>query len=443
MGKVFCFLSLSIFVLWSCSSENYNASDFLAGEEFTDSNIRVALIDTITVEISTMKFDSIVTSESSRVLVGKYNDPEFGVVKSSAYMGLMPSSYVIDSEAEYDSIALYMKYDSYYYNDTLRTNTLHVKRLSATLKPSEGDYLYNTSEAEYFEDDIGTLTFMPRPMDGDSLEIKLSDALGVDLFEKFQEKEITTSDQFKDYFKGIALIPGQTDNGSVIGFTKSSESIFVRLYFSEAEETERVQSYLDLNMDVTSSPVPFFNRIESENPNTNLETLSDQEVNLDSKDSGGLSYIQSGVGIATRVEFPHIKNLYDIKGQGTILDAVLKIRPLSGSFTDNLILKDSLSVYIVDQNNDLISQLLVEEIAPVQGILNRDNEEFNDIYYEFSLGSYIEELFTEEMETEEALILLPDNYNSTVDRFILNGSGNTGYSTVMELTFAIYDEEDD
>lgn len=443
MGRVFWLLGLSVLMFCSCSSENYNSSDFLAGEAFTDSNMRVVLIDTITAAISTMKFDSIVTSESSRILVGRYNDPEFGTVTSSSYMGLLPSSYTIDSEAEYDSIVLHMKFDNYYYNDTLRTNTLHVKQLSATLEPVEGDYLYNVSEAEYYDDDIATFSYQPYPLDGDTLEIKLSDELGMDFFEKFQEKEITTADQFRDYFKGIALIPDDADDGSVIGFSKTSDETFVRLYFSEAEETERVQSYLDINLDEYSTTTPFFNQIISENPNEYLQLLTDQEINLSSEDTDNLSYVQSGIGIATRLEFPYIKNLYDIKGQGTILDAVLKIRPLSGSYDDNLILRDTLSVYVVDQNNDLTSQLLIAETTAVTGILNRDNEEFNDIYYEFSLGNYIEDLFTTELETEEALILLPNDYNSAVDRFILNGMDGSEYSAVLELTFAIYDEEDD
>ncbi|MAU16587.1 MAG: hypothetical protein CMH46_13735 [Muricauda sp.] len=443
MGRVFWLLGLSVLMFCSCSSENYNSSDFLAGEAFTDSNMRVVLIDTISAAISTMKFDSIVTSESSRILVGRYNDPEFGTVQSSSYMALVPSTFTIDSEAEYDSIALYMKFDTYYYNDTLQTNTLHVKRLSSTLKPQEGDYLYNVSEAAYYEEDIGLSSYQPRPLDSDTLEILLSDELGMDLFEKFQEKEITTADQFRDYFKGIALIPDQGDDGSVIGFSKTSDATFVRLYYSEAEETERVQSYLDINLDEYSSTTPFFNQIISENPNEYLQLLTDQEINLSSEDTDNLSYVQSGIGIATRIEFPYIKNIYDIKGQGTILDAVLKIKPLPGSYDDNLILKDTLSVYVVDQNNDLTSQLLIAETTAVTGILNRDNEEFNDIYYEFSLGNYIEDLFTTELETEEALILLPNDYNSAVDRFILNGMDGSEYSAVLELTFAIYDEEDD
>ncbi|RUA17137.1 MAG: hypothetical protein DSY83_04635 [Flavobacteriia bacterium] len=443
MGRFLGLLLSIVLLLVSCSTDNFNTSDFLAGEAFTDSNLRVVLIDTLTVETSTIKFDSIVTSESTRILVGKYTDPVFGTVKTSSYMGMLPSSYSIDSEAEYDSIALYLKLDKYYYNDTLQTNTIKVKRLVRTLRPKEDDYIYNTDVAEYMEDDLAVFSYNPRPLASDTLEIRLTDELGADLFSKFREKEITTSDQFKDYFRGIALLPGEDDNGSVIGFSKASGASFIRIYFSTAEEDERVQDYLDINLDISSDPVPFFNQILAENPIAPLQTLTNKEINLSSADADNLSFVQSGVGIATRVQVPYLKTLYDIKGQGTLLDAVLKIKPAEGGHDDYLMLRDTLSVYIVDRNNDLTSQLLIAETTPVYGILNREDEEFNNIYYEISLGSYLEELLTTDRDTDDALILLPDNYNSTVDRFILTGMDGSEYSTVLELIYAIYDEDDE
>lgn len=424
----------------SCSSENYNNSDFVAGDAFTDSNLRVVLLDTLTVETSTMKFDSIITSGSSRMLVGKYRDSIFGTIKASSYMGMVPSTYSIDSEAVYDSIALYLKYDGYYYNDTLRTNTIHVRQLTKTLKPQEGDDFYNTATAQYSDEDLGTLSYLPRPTATDSLAIRLSDDMGLDMFSKLQEKTITTSDQFKDYFKGITLLPDEGDDGSIIGFSKASGTCFMRLYFSIAEESSQEQDYIDINLDLSSSPVPFFNQILTEDPIAPLQSLVDKEVNLSSSDSDNLSFIQSGVGIATRIQFPHVKSIYDIQGKGTILDAVLKIRPAQGTFDNKLMLRDTLSVYVVDRNNDLTGQLLYAEISPVTGILNRDNGEFNDIYYEISLGSYIEKLLLADTTTDEALILLPDDYNSTVDRFVLNGMDRSNYSVALEVTYAIYDE---
>ena len=424
-------------VVISCSDDIYNDTDFVAGETFTDSNIRLILIDTLTVSTSTMKFDSLATSESTRILTGKYSDAVFGTVRASSYMQFLPETYTIDSEAVFDSLVMVLGYDNYYYNDTLQKNTIHIKKIIENLNPESDDYFYNTSKISYDEDDLGLYEYNPRPLAGDSITIKMIDDFGTDIFSKLQEKDIVNSDEYRDYFKGIALLPDETDNGSIIGFSKSSENTYMRLYYSTETEYESEQEYFDIQINATTTPIPFFNSITAEDPITQLQGLTDSKVNLESSDSNNESYIQSGVGIAMRVQFPSITSLYDIPGSGTILDGTLKIKPVAQSYNDNLKLRDTLAVYVVDQNNDLTETLSSTSYA----ILNRDNQEFNDIYYEISLSYYLEELYLKDRDIDDALILLPVDYNSTVDRFIMSGNGNGENETILELTYGIYDED--
>tara|TARA_R110002153_G_scaffold129674_1_gene278396 strand:- start:2719 stop:4017 length:1299 start_codon:yes stop_codon:yes gene_type:complete len=428
------FLSIAVI---SCSSEIYNDSEFVAGETFTDSNIRLILVDTLTVSTSTMKFDSITTSESTRILTGKYTDSVFGSITASSYMQFLPETYTIDSEAEFDSIVMVLGYDKYYYNDTLQKNTIHIKKINENLKPESDDYFYNTSNIGYDEDDLGFLEYYPRPLAGDSITITLVDDFGTDVFSKLQEKNIVNSDEYRDYFKGIGIVPDDTDNGSIIGFSKSSENTYLRLYFSTDTADESVQEYIDIQINATTSPIPFFNKITADNPIAPLQTLTNSKVNLESADSNKQSFIESGIGIAMRVQFPHINSLYDIPGNGTILDGVLKIKPVAQSYDDYLKLRDTLAVYVVDQNNNLTETLTSTSYA----ILNRDNQEFNDIYYEISLAYYLEELQLKDRDIDDALILLPIDYNSSVDRFIMSGNGNGENETILELTYGIYDED--
>ncbi|WP_419212150.1 DUF4270 family protein [Maribacter sp. X9] len=436
------FSSISSITMISCSEENYNSSDFVAGETFTDSNIRLIRIDTLTVSTSTMKFDSITTSESTRILAGKYNDTVFGTVKASSFMQMLPTTYTIDSDAQFDSIILVLGLDHYYYNDTLLTNTLHIKKVNTELKPKgEDDYFYNTSTASYDEEDLGSLEYKPRPLSGDSITIPLIDDFGGDIFSKLQNKKIVNGSEFTDYFKGLGLIPGDTDDGSIIGFSKASEKTYIRLYFSVAESDGNIDDYLDIQINSSNSPIPFFNSIVAENPKEYLQTLTDREINLASSESGGQSFIQSGIGIAMRIQFPTIENLYDIPGEGTIISGVLKIKPTPQSYDDNLKLKDTLAVYIVDNNNNLLEQLSIAESSTVNAILKRDNQEYSDIYYEISLAYYLEELQLRSRDVEGALILIPSDYNSAVDRFILNSNGRAENETILELTYAIYDED--
>ena len=416
----------------SCTDDSLNESDFEAGEIFTDSNIRVLQIDTLTARISTMKFDSIITSQGSRMLIGEYGDPAFGHVRSSSFIELIPSSYTIDSDAVYDSILFVLRYDKYYYNDTLSQNTIHIKALNERLNPADDSDFYNNSIISFIEEDLGTVSFDPRPLGTDSLNVRISDTLGFELFENLQDKNLTNYDEFINYFYGLTLQPDGNDNGTVLGFSLASG---MRLYYSIPGETESVQYFTDFTINASSSPIPFFNRISTTEPNAYLSSLTDNEISLYSEDADNQSFIQSGIGVTTRIEFPYIKSVYDIQGQGTLLDATLRIKPKETSYNDALILRDTLSVYIVDQNNDLTGE------TTMTAILNRDDQEFNNIFYEIPISSYLEELLVTDLEATDALILLPYDYNATVDRFILDIDPSS-HGAQLELIYAIYDEND-
>ena len=439
MRKLLGLLALLTLVV-SCSDDTINDSDFVAGGTFTNSNIRVVQIDTMNVETYTMKFDSLVTSQAARMLIGKYLDPVFGAVKSASYVELLPNSYSIDSEAEYDSIGFFLTYDAYYYNDTLKSNTIHIKELSELLEPADGSNFYNTSKVAYSEEDLGSITYTPRPLGTDSLFIKLSDTLGLGIFDQLQQKDITNTEEFKDYFHGLTFQPGEDDDGSIVGFDFSTS--VMRMYYSIPGADSRTQFTANFAINTASSPIPFFNQMSVVETNEYLTTITDSEVVPNTSVTGNQSFVQSGIGYTTKIELTNLKTLFDIPGQGTLLNAVLKIKPVAGSYSDELTLRDNLSVYIVDQNNDLSEQLVGTDNAAIQATLNLDGQEFNDIYYEIPLTTYIEGILTTERDADYAIVLLPEDYNSTVDRFVLMGTEGSDQGVKLELTYAIYDEDE-
>ncbi|MBC9795018.1 DUF4270 family protein [Sinomicrobium weinanense] len=436
-----------LLLLTGACGDNLYDTDFEAGEDFTDSNVRVLSIDTLTVEMSTIKFDSLITSGATRILVGQYMDTVFGKTTASSYFELLPDSYNVDNNGVYDSISLFLGYDQYYYNDTLRTSSIHVKRLTSRVKPVDGDSFYNTQSIAHETESLGQLSFIPRPLGGtDSVEIELNDDFGRELFERIQQKNITTNDQLREYFKGFTLQPGDHDNGAVVGYTTSPDQSFLRVYYSTHETEEPTVQHLDFAITTESSPPTFFNRIAAEDSETPFHALTDKKVVLPSTETGHRTYIQSGTGITTRIRFPSVKTLYDIEGTGTVLNATLKIKPTNWYYDKNLPLKDTLNLYLVDQNNDITEQLTnMDPSTPLalKAVLNRENQEFGKLYFEVPLGTYIERLFTATREDRSALVLLPSEYSSTVDRMVLNGENNADYRATLEVTYAVYDEDDD
>jgi hypothetical protein len=131
----------------SCGTDT-DTGEFVVGSDYLSINNKVVLIDTMTVEMSTINFDSLVTSSQSRILVGNYDDPIFGKIKSSSYFQLSTDTYSLctaggsDTDATnyvLDSISMILRYDNYYYGDTTKAQTFNIHRLTQKVKPNIDD----------------------------------------------------------------------------------------------------------------------------------------------------------------------------------------------------------------------------------------------------------------------------------------------------------------
>jgi len=435
------YLILLLLSLLLTSCGDTSDSDLKSGDQFTGSKIRVVKIDTATIKMSTMKFDSIVTSNTKRILIGSYIDPDFGRIKAASYFELLPSSLSIDNEAVYDSIFMVLKYDHYYYNDTLTTNTLIVKRLNDEIRPETGNEFYNTSSISAENEALGSITYQPRPASTDSLEIRLSDAFGLDIFTQLQKKYIVNTDQLKEYFKGIVIEPGAEDDGAVIGFSNTAANSYMRMYFSTKDDNgSNTVGYKDFTMNTGAAPATFFNHISADLEGTPFESLTNREEELSSEEGGDKTYFMSGIAMSTKLTFPYIKRLYELDGTGTILAAKLKLYPVKEP-SEALSVKDSLQVYILDKNNYITQQAVAGVSDPVFAYLNREQEEYGVIYYELTLGTYIEDLLLAKTNDETGLVFLPTDFAFAVNRAVIHAEKTGEYKPVLEITYAIYDED--
>jgi hypothetical protein len=426
--KLIAIITVLLLII-SCSADTEESS-LIAGEEFTSTNIRVLSIDTFAVAFSTMKFDSITTSSEDRVMIGKYTDAAMGIMNSSAYFNLSPSSYYINNEAVLDSVGLILGYDNYYYNDTTQVATLNIHKLTNKLS-SEDSYYYNTSAFAYETTPLVSKTYFPTP-NKDSLYVGLPYSFGATIFDEIRDKTITDEESFYQQLKGLTIHPENTDNGAVIGFSTASEDTYLRFYYSIPDELETEEYTYDISIN------DYYSHIESDVSGLSLEALVDQEDNLYSPESNHISYNQAGTGYVTKIEFPSIKNLYNIGDKGTILDATLYIEPEVDSYSDIQPLPEELLLYTMDQNNDFASQVTNSEDV-VTATLTTDNSEFNQIVYAVPVLDFIDQKLNESPETEDALILISGDYNSTINKIIFNDSEKSNFTTKLIVTYAIYE----
>ena len=329
---------IMISVFNSCN----NVNSFTLGEDIVDIKSNVIFTDTCTIRSFTFKMDSVITSGTGVALVGRYVDTNMGniTINASTYFQVgLPSLPTFDPALTYvfDSLTLCLHNSHYVYGDTTKVYTIGAYRLTERIndKVPRTGYLYNTSRVAYDPVKLGETSLKPRYVMSDSVGIRLSDALGKELFSKIQNQDIQLSNSlnFLDYFKGFALVPGNSNN-CVLGFNAydtSKNVVYMRLNYHQAG----FNYFIDFKL--TNGPPPLqFNRIQTDfststQKDLNASTFKKQEDMVSSILTDNQTFCQAGTGFVTRLEFPYINKLLEA-GTIKILKAELSLAPVMNTY---------------------------------------------------------------------------------------------------------------
>lgn len=162
MLRIFTAGLLGAALLAACNKPSPFGADLL-DDQLAD----YAFTDTLTVNYTVIREDSILTSDRSFTadyfLCGQLNDPSFGVSRSDIYSLLQLDNLNPGFKATdvLDSVELILRYDAPgIYGDTSQPVNLRIYRLSDQLRWDE-DYYSNESLAA--AEELGSLDFRPRP----------------------------------------------------------------------------------------------------------------------------------------------------------------------------------------------------------------------------------------------------------------------------------------
>jgi len=429
-------------LLTSCNSD-VDAGEFVVGSDNLSVTNKVILIDTATVEVSTINFDSLVTSNQSRILLGNYDDPIFGKVKSDSYFQLTASSYNLQTTSSdteganyvFDSIRMVLVPDKYYYGDTTKVQSISINRLLKKVKSTSEDNtnFYNNSTISYDPVSLGTASFMPRPYKQDTLFVKLDNTFGDALFQKLKKREITTQDEFIEYFKGLTIRSTSANSSCVMGFRTTGT---LQLYYSKKVTESETSILKEFSIEDGTKQ---FNNITLDRTGTVLKDLPGTTERLSSNLTENKSFIQSGTGLACRIDFPNIKQLKYITEKGAIVDAQLIIRPVNNTYSKNYPLADSLQVFVADKLNRISGTLNSASGKSIYAVLNKDNDEFDEnIGYSIPLGTFMQNEMVKSSDSKSALILTIPTISKTVDRLVLGNQKNVGNKIQLKIYYISY-----
>lgn len=431
----FFFISSFITVfLSSCEDDNY----FDIGKGWVDTNFKLVYIDTITPLLKTVKIDSVPTYNKSTILLGKYNDVNTitgelltGKTTAASYIEITkPSSFEdIDvNNTVFDSLVIEMRFNRFYVGDTLKNMHLFVYQLKAPMEldvETGSEVYYNTMSFPTESTPLAEVTFPIRPSNtdanqtaptGESLEpvrIKLPYSLGKEMFEKIRDKEVEFDDnkQFVDYFRGLALIPGNMN--TIAGF-KCDTTFKLNLHYHIKEEfkIEKVISF-------SASTKNQFNHIVTDRTGTGLVDFTAMEKEIDSRLTNNVSFIQAGDGLYTRVEFPHLGEIKLLSEYGAVEAAELRIYPVIGTFGDLYNLPETLNIYYSTGESE--SLLYNSRNQQQNGNLKIDYQFPDSTYYNFDVTSFIQNQMgaKEDSKMTLTLKLSDDETKTTLKRLVI------------------------
>lgn len=416
-----------ILVMQSCDESSE------IGANLIDESVNFRVVDSFTVNVATIKFDSLPTSNSGRLLVGQSSDPYLGQITCKAYFqaGYTTITGGLTDDITYDSIAFLLKRDSYYYYDTSGLQSYELYQLTEEIKLDDDGLLYNFSEVPYETVPATTLSFTPgreRDLDDDGfITARLSDQLGNLLFDMAQDDDPKFYDnaQLVPFLKGFVLSPVGHLNGGIFGFTDESK---IRIYGSEKNVDPAPEVWIDLEL----SAFFHFNNITTSGGPINLQLLSNQEDTVPSRLTNHQAFVSGGTGYMMRVDFPSLQTyVQNISNEVIIYEANLILPPLKNSYNPEISrLTGDLTIYQADRQNRLNNTINAPYTLEYDG-------EFNEATrYKISIKPFIEnELLRDEFSKDGLLIsLTSEAMVSSVNRLIVDdGFGAANVSLELLL----------
>jgi hypothetical protein len=409
-------ITLTVF---ACNKPQIQFSAVYNGDNYTN----VVEVDTFSVKLSTVFLDSFVTSGSPAQLLGRYIDPYFGTITSQTFTQFTTPLPVplLTIYSVYDSIKLIERINRTFYGDTTKFQRFQVSQLTQTMvfPPNQIAY-YNKNTIPYDPTILGSADALIRPTaglttlgNGDSINIKMPDSMGEDLFGLIFRNSDTITNQmiFQNYFKGLTVYPDTTLPGAIYGF---KDSAVLRIYYHEPGVTI---TYKTIDFPIYQ-PNTQFNHIPYDRTGTPTASLNALNPELQSTASGNQSYLQPITSLYVKLLFPTISNLQGYQDYLAVMKAELIIRPVNATYSPLYALPPAVTMSLTSTTNTIGAALPYGS-----GNLIIDYLYGTNTSYSYDITSYIQGALNQGAPNNaiNGLILFtpPATYNVMFNRAVL------------------------
>lgn len=372
----------------------------------SDQMIYTRQIDTMTVSLSTVFMDTVLTSSSGAILAGRAVPLQSGIVTAQGYFQLdpPPTLDLTTQRIRFDSLVLYMGYAASY-GDTTQSQTLRVHALSSL--PSETRVYSNRSVLAYEPVALAHKTFRARPTLDSVLAFRLPNAMGLQLLDLLTTNTYLSQEMINQWNYGLTLVPGSTDRASVLTFDANTS--YVRLYYRE----ESTLTLYSADLSIRSATTQFNSIQYTAATNQAINLLTQKGNELSSSANSHEAIFQTGVGLHAKLEIPFIHELKKIEGYAGINRVLLDIKPIRKSLYDNTPPLSTLTIQVLNRSNQLIGSLLDLDGNAVTASYSVDLTQLTlSDQYTFDLTDYFINVMDGNIENKGLLISLSSGYDT-------------------------------
>lgn len=421
------FISIAVFFM-SCFKTNIVFED---NDALNDPNI--SFFDNYKVDIGTYKTDSFVTSGTRIFMLGTHHDTSFSKITAESYVEIAipetnPVSDVNANNLLFDSIVLVLQPTGNYYGDTLMPISLSVHELTEPIENEDEDdnrYYYPRSFVSKAVA-MGRATINNiRPNRKKEITIRLPDTLGQNLLTKLRrnDDEVSTQDEFRDYFKGICIKGDSNFNKSIYYFSAGAGDKLFRIYYRERDVflTEKT-------IEFGYTAVKQFNRIIQNNRQTPFSFFRPFKNELfASSTMRNKAFIANNMPSYMKITFPQLLSLKELAPFVRVIKAELEIKPSPGTYRYPYKLPPQINLVTSNSNNSFDNFILDFAGNPQNGNLVIDDLYGRDTKYTFDITSFINTVINEGRYSTKALFLgiNATGFATESQRLIVNEQSST------------------
>lgn len=428
--SVFC---ATILTLWFASSCEESGDLTI----IDDPVFEFFFIDTVSLDLSTVHVDSMITQGASSIMMGQYTDPLLGKIAIRSFLQFsLGGELELNEEDVFDSLGLII----YPYRETYGSGPdqrINVYRINESYEP-EGDVFYQFDKLSFDNHPVGSFLLEEEEDATDSIFIKLDASLGQQIFQMAVDGDdaLDTDEDFREYLGGFVFVSEDPEANFINSITFDQQNIKLKLYYRRPADDD--VNELDYDF-LPGEAANHFNQVLATTTGSLLDQIIDQKE-MDSDLTGGMAFIQGSSSLVTKINIPFIQNIEAAFENALINSAILEVVPVDKSFSTETPLPDQLSLVYIDKFNNIDDALQ----SPTEGIvatgdLTHDEELGQETHYEIDVTNFLEDMVLNGADNNESFyVALPlDDINSDIRTLTIDASR---FKTKLKIYLSKYNE---